>query len=136
METAVNLNSLHDRPIKRFPLGTHLRDPQEIHLPAMSPFLPHGHQRLFMGWPWETEGKVHEAGRSPTVGSPGGFLLSLCALLESQVLKSLSNSGVNSLWYLRLTPELVKDFMFDLWAALGSPGGWSRARKKGPKFPG
>lgn len=46
---------------------------QEIHLPAMSPFLPHGHQRLFMGWPWETEGKVHEAGRSPTVGSPGGF---------------------------------------------------------------
>ena len=35
----------------------------------MSPFLPHGHQRLFMGWPWETEGKVHEAGRSPTVGS-------------------------------------------------------------------
>ena len=44
--------------------------PQEIHLPAMSPFLPHGHQRLFMGWPWETEGKVHEAGRSPTVGSP------------------------------------------------------------------
>ena len=46
---------------------------EEIHLPAMSPFLPHGHQRLFMGWPWETEGKVHEAGRSPTVGSPGGF---------------------------------------------------------------
>ena len=45
---------------------------REIHLPAMSPFLPHGHQRLFMGWPWETEGKVHEAGRSPTVGSPGG----------------------------------------------------------------
>ena len=33
---------------------------QEIHLPAMSPFLPHGHQRLFMGWPWETEGKVLE----------------------------------------------------------------------------
>ena len=56
-----------------FPLGSRARamgNPQEeIHLPAMSPFLPHGHQRLFMGWPWETEGKVHEAGRSPTVGS-------------------------------------------------------------------
>ena len=49
------------------------REPkEEIHLPAMSPFLPHGHQRLFMGWPWETEGKVHEAGRSPTVGAVGG----------------------------------------------------------------
>lgn len=53
------------------PLGGNPQE--EIHLPAMSPFLPHGHQRLFMGWPWETEGKVHEAGRSPTVGSPGGF---------------------------------------------------------------
>ena len=51
-------------------LGTQREPKEEIHLPAMSPFLPHGHQRLFMGWPWETEGKVHEAGRSPTVGSP------------------------------------------------------------------
>lgn len=25
-----------------------------------SPFLPHGHQRERLGWPWETEGKVLE----------------------------------------------------------------------------
>ena len=43
------------------------------HVPAMSPFLPHGHQRLFMGWPWETEGKVHEAGTCQgSLGTPGG----------------------------------------------------------------
>ena len=49
------------------------KHPQEIHLPAMSPFLPHGHQRLFMGWPWETEGKVHEAGTCQgSLGTPGG----------------------------------------------------------------
>ena len=57
---------------KRLTPRESMRPQEEIHLPAMSPFLPHGHQRLFMGWPWETEGKVHEAGRSPTVGSPGG----------------------------------------------------------------
>ena len=58
----------------------------------MSPFLPHGHQRLFMGWPWETEGKVHEAGRSPTVGSPW-VSLSSGYLWTRLTAKEKKNSG-------------------------------------------
>ena len=46
-----------------------------------------------MGWPWETEGKVHEAGRSPTVGSPGGVLV-FSGLRANPPTKKKKKSGI------------------------------------------